>query len=175
MGIKVKVNGSWEDVAVSAASVDINGLTEETSIVDADEIMLYDASATANRKVGIDTLRELTPTPHDTGYVTCNDWTDQLLGDTVGGNVNHGFGLNLSDLDVRVLFSTDGTDANSFEMRPHVDVHGGVGNFGFTIDQVDTNNLSIQTGSGGIRYLDSAGGPQTFTNGWSYRVIVKRW
>ncbi len=37
--------------SVAAAKVDINGATAETSLADADEFIVYDESATANRKV----------------------------------------------------------------------------------------------------------------------------
>jgi len=57
MGIKVKKNGAWEDVQNNT----FNALTELTSVEDADEMVIYDDSASVYKKVGVDTLRELTP------------------------------------------------------------------------------------------------------------------
>ena len=43
---------------------------------------------------------------YDTGWIACSDWTNQHLGDSVGGNVNHNLDAPLSDILVKVLISS---------------------------------------------------------------------
>lgn len=114
-------------------------------------------------------------TSYDTGWIANNDWTNVHLGTTTTGNdVNHALTANLSDLIVKVLISTDGTDANSFEMSDTgVDGLGAGTSLGITIYQVDTANITVQTGLQGILYLD-AGGTSIIidTESWYYKVKV---
>jgi len=112
---------------------------------------------------------------YDTGWVACNDWTNQHLGDAVGGNVVHSLGANLSDLLVKVLLSTDGTDANSFQILGQgYDYDNDPGlSLGLTAFQVDTNNITIQTGAAGVIYMDNNGVVQLIdTEAWYYKVKV---
>jgi len=117
------------------------------------------------------------PEQHDTGWINCTDWTNQFLGDTVGNNVVHNFGLPLSDLLIRVLISTDGTDANSFEPVGFMTFDGLSGQeYGYFIDAVDNNTISVITAAYGIPQYNAAG--QWFntitTESWYYRVIVEK-
>ncbi len=106
---------------------------------------------------------------HDTGWIVCNDWTNQHLGDTVGANIVHNFGKHLREFVVKVFISSDGTDANS-----HVAEHVTDGNVGYTIHEVDDNTIRVQTGSGGVAYSrDSDGATTLVTNGERYRVICR--
>ena len=107
---------------------------------------------------------------YDTGWVACSDWTDQHLGTALGGNVTHNLNAPLSDLLVRVLISTDGTDANSFEPR---DADSNAGSRGWTLYAVDNNTLKVQTGSAGIGFYDDSGNFTTIdTDDWYYKVKV---
>lgn len=112
---------------------------------------------------------------YDTGWVNCSTWTNQHLGSVVGGNVSHNLNANLSDLLVKVLISTDGTDNNSHEILPlsfsrssPTDI-----NTGMTIYQFDTNALTIQTGSSGYAIIDDSGtyAVQNPSN-YYYKVVV---
>ena len=97
---------------------------------------------------------------YDTGWVSCSDWTNQHLGDSVGGNVEHNLNANLSNLIIKVLISTNGTDNNSFELVDASFSFAGVGSneyWGIIIYQVDSNTIKVQTGKEGIIYLDDAG------------------
>lgn len=58
MGIKVKASGSWQDVYTGE---NFNTFTELTSLDNDDELVIYDDSESVYKKVGIDTLRMLTP------------------------------------------------------------------------------------------------------------------
>lgn len=109
---------------------------------------------------------------YTTGWVNCSDWTDQQLGDTVGSNVNHSLNTNLSNLIVKIFISTDGTENNSFEIIYGVNEGGGL-TIGISIEQVDANNITVQTGSGGLRYISGSGSGEVLdTENWYYKISV---
>jgi hypothetical protein len=120
-------------------------------------------------------INEMVNVPsYDTGWVNCNDWTDQQLGTAVGGNVVHNLGINLKDLDVRVIVSSDGTNGNAIELKDYSRVlAAGDFTFGFSVYQVDDNNITVQTGVNGIALIDTDGsGLSLDTENWYYRIIV---
>ena len=85
---------------------------------------------------------------YSTGWVANNDWSAVSL------SVTHSLNANLSDLIVKVFISTDGTEANAFEIGS-VDTTLGV--LGFTIFQTDTNGINIETGTNGMHYINIGG------------------
>lgn len=89
-------------------------------------------------------------------------------------NVYHGFSKNLSDLLVRVLISTDGTDNNSFEIIYAVN-EASAGQVGMTIYQIDTNNIKVQTGTTGIRFFADDGTCTAILDNedYYYKIIIK--
>jgi hypothetical protein len=111
---------------------------------------------------------------YDTGWLHIynDDWTNVHLGSdnsTSDSNVTHNLNAPLSELLVKVLISTDGTDANSFEVTPI----GDSGNEGLAISQVDENNITIQTGDSGFRSVNSNGLDYTLdTESWYYKIKV---
>ena len=113
---------------------------------------------------------------YDTGWVSNNDWTNQHLGTSVGGNVIHNLDAPLSDVLVKVLISTDGTDANSFETDSMLYNSASLGLLrgGVSIFQVDNNNLVVQTGADGVaRVRNSDGALVLFsTDNWYYKIKV---
>ena len=110
---------------------------------------------------------------YDTGWVACNDWTNQHLGDAVGGNVNHGLDAPLSELIVKALISTDGTDANSFEAMDFM-ADAAVANYGYQVLAVDNDNIKVQTGNGGLLQAADATGFAVVidTEAWYYKIKV---
>ena len=111
---------------------------------------------------------------YSTGWVNCNDWTNQHLGTTVGGNVVHNLNTNLSDLIIRLFISSDGTENNAIEV---VNTTGGSSSAsemrGTVYTQVDSNNFIIQTGDDGIRHIQADGTPLAIdTENWYYKVKV---
>jgi microcystin-dependent protein len=102
---------------------------------------------------------------YDTGWINRSDWTNVHLGsDTTkdtDSNVTHNLNTPLSDLLIKVLVSTDGTDANSFEVgnenRFGSSSYPSSFNHNFTIYAVDNNNVKIQTGEEGLLYYDDDG------------------
>jgi hypothetical protein len=113
---------------------------------------------------------------YDTGWINRSDWTNVHMGSSTTKNadsdVDHNFGLNLSDLIIKVLISEFGTDATSFEI-PYASYEPGAGRNGITIYQADTNSFTVQTSLQGFRYIDGAGGAGMMdTEDWYYKIIV---
>ena len=88
-------------------------------------------------------------------------------------NVIHNFNENLSGLIVKLLISPDGTDNNSFEVGDSDSNTGSTVVHGYSINQVDTNNVLVQTGAQGIIYVEPAGGGTVITTqDWYYKIVV---
>lgn len=117
-------------------------------------------------------------TPYDTGWINRSDWTDVHMGSNttknVDSDVNHGFGVPLSDLLVKVLISTDGTDANSFEILNWN--NASTDDIGVNIFQVDNDNFKVQTGASGLAYNRDSDGSGIIidTEDWYYKIKVYR-
>ena len=109
---------------------------------------------------------------YDTGWVACSDWTNVHLGTTLDGNVTHNLNAPLPDLLVKVFVSTDGTDANSYELPLMTDVGSDIG---ITVFQVDLNNVKVQTGSGGAGGVTSDAGAMATLDTEAYYYKVKVW
>ncbi len=114
---------------------------------------------------------------YDTGWISRSDWTNVHMGSNVAKDVDseltHGLNAPLSDLLVKVLISTDGTDNNSFEVEGVITIPGVVRYYGYNIDQVDSDGILIQTGEHGITYLDVAGEQVSIAaQDWYYKIKV---
>jgi len=114
---------------------------------------------------------------YDTGWISNSDWTDQHLGTAAGGNVVHNLNAPLSDILVKVLISTDGSDANSFEVpTAFYDYnYATVYDIGLTIYAIDNNNIKVQTGQyGAIRKIGDIPAETTTIVGqnWYYKIKV---
>lgn len=104
---------------------------------------------------------------YDTGWVSNADWTNAEF------TITHNLNVPLSDLVIKFLISTDGTDDNSIEVAAHSDVWSGTGYFGFTIYAIDDNSFYIQTGAQGIRLVSDTGSDlKVDTENWYYKVKV---
>ncbi len=104
------------------------------------------------------------------------DWTNVHLGNDPTDrtdNLTHNLNAPLSDLLVKVLFSTNGTDANSFEMWAGMLLNAASNRFGITIFQADSNNIIVQTAGDGIAFIDGSGlvGIVDDEN-WYYKIKV---
>ena len=92
-------------------------------------------------------------------------------------NICHNFGINLRDITLKFVVSTDGTENNSFQLMDmqYDNAVPSNNDYGFTFYQVDTNNVKIQTGSSGMVYVvDAGGGPNSLTNqNYYYNVIIE--
>lgn len=119
-------------------------------------------------------------TPYDTGWINRTDWTNVHLGSDTTLNtdsyVTHNLNAPLSNLLVKVFISTDGTDANSFEVSRGSQYdynNSSVQSYGYDLLQVDDNNILIQTGGNGLNYLSAAGLVTALdTENWYYKVKV---
>ena len=112
---------------------------------------------------------------YDTGWINRSDWTNVHMGSDATKNadsdVTHGLGAPLSDLLVKVLVSSDGADANSFEVVSASEAT--TAHLGLTIEGGDNNNITVQTGTNGIMYISSNGSGQAVDiEDWYYKIIV---
>lgn len=105
---------------------------------------------------------------YETPWIACSDWTTQFFGTTLGNDLDHNLNAPLSELLVKFLISTDGTDGNSFEIG-YVAAEGATRNIGYDISQVDSNSLSIRSYSDGLR---DATGLLIDTEAWYYKIKV---
>ena len=111
-----------------------------------------------------------------TGWINRSDWTNVHMGSdktlNVDSNVAHGLDAPLSELIAKIFISADGTDANSFEVALTPSYPNAW--CGYTVFNVDANNIKIQTGVSGILYLlDATGiGAVVTTQNWYYKIIV---
>lgn len=110
---------------------------------------------------------------YDTGWINRTDWTNVHLGSNTtlntDSNVTHNLNAPLSNLLVKLFVSTDGTDANSFEVKS-AQYNSAAG---MQIFAVDNNNVKIQTSANGMIYLDDAGASVVIdAENWYYKVKV---
>ena len=111
------------------------------------------------------------------GGVGSPDWTNVHLGDdpSQDSNVNHNLDAPSSDLLIKILVSTDGTDNNSFEPVLSASDWDPVStrSYGITIFQVDSNNITVQTGNDGILYIKNDGVRYAIdVAAWYYKIKV---
>jgi hypothetical protein len=118
---------------------------------------------------------------YDSGWISRSDWTYVKLGSNTtknaDSNLTHNLDSSLSELLVKVLLSTDGTDANSFEI-PIADsfrTDAGTSFFrGVLVKQLDANKLTLYTGRDGIYSLDIVDGSPVYIDeeDWYYKIKV---
>lgn len=117
------------------------------------------------------------PVIHDTEWVANSDWTNTYLGDTPGQPVVHNLGLHLANLHVQILISTTGLDSAAWEIKAisYDKSSASPESAGLTVFEVDTNTLTIKTGSTGITYIQDSDGTRLLfldSEAWYYRIIV---
>jgi hypothetical protein len=110
---------------------------------------------------------------YSTAWVSNSDWTANQF------DITHSLSANLSEIDVKFLISTDGTDNNSFEVDQVVRIidTGSATDLtaGFKILQIDDDNIRIQTGIDGIYTLNATGDNDLLqTNAYYYKVVVTK-
>ena len=104
---------------------------------------------------------------YDTGWVANSDWTNAEL------TATHNLGVNLSDLIIKFFVSTDGAEANAFEIGYG---HNGASNhIGFSYLAIDTASFKVQTGSTGLLYVSDTGTAVLLdVESYYYKVKVRR-
>ena len=121
-------------------------------------------------RTDINTLR----TPFETGWIPRSDWTNVHMGSSTtkdaDSDVTHNLGFALTDLGVKVLLSTGGTDVGSFEIP---DTGSNTGQ-GITVYNVSTDALRIQTSANGFFYVQDAAGAVVAidTEDWFYKIKI---
>lgn len=125
-------DGWTTDFGGATTSVDdFNTLTELTSLEDADEMVIYDDSASVYKKVGIDTLRQLTPPtmivedqkPGDTssGTFSSEAWRTRDL-NTVELNEITGASLSSNQITLPAGTYEVSFSAPAYKVRKHMAV-----------------------------------------------------
>ena len=75
-------------------------------------------------------------------------------------------------MDVHVLISIDGTDANSWELSSETSA---TSDFGLRISYASNNEVEVQTGASGIRMMDDTGsGSALDGEDWYYKIVVTK-
>lgn len=113
---------------------------------------------------------------YNTGWIQCNSWANRHLGTVLDGNVVHGLDTDLANLIVHVLFNSVASDTGAFEGR-NIQTDGNPGGnnpSGYLIQQVDTDNLIVQTSNGGVLYMDGSGNLAYIPSNWYYKVVVHK-
>jgi hypothetical protein len=120
---------------------------------------------------------------YDTGWVenllnggSTPEWRNVHLSSsgTSEGNITHGLNATLDKLLIRLLVSTDGTDANAIEVGKYS------GNYSINIGwaplYVDANNVKIQTAATyGFNAMNDSGTGTAYTTGaYYYRIVVTK-
>jgi len=116
---------------------------------------------------------------YETPWINRSDWTNVHLGSTItkdtDSNLVHNLNAPLSDLMVKVLISTDGTDANSFEL---VDTGFDTAisantTVGLSILAVDNDNVRVQTAIQGFLRIKDDGTRETVgSSDYYYKIVV---
>ena len=114
---------------------------------------------------------------YDTVWINRSDWTNVHLGSNTtlntDSNATHNLNAPLANLLVKLFISTDGTDANSFEILLNDFSTAGTGYYGVAIYQVDNNNIKVQTAIGGITLTQDDGTMVAIdTDNWYYKVKI---
>lgn len=91
-------------------------------------------------------------------------------------NFYHGLGQNLDEYNIKFLISTDGTYNNSFVFFPNAQETDAGADDGSQIEQVDTNNCLIRTGSSSAGAFVEVGGNTTRLDAedYYYNIILER-
>lgn len=106
-----------------------------------------------------------------TGWVANNDWTDMDL------TVTHGLGTPLSNLTVSLFLSTDGTEANSWEVKGFESRWSASDDavLGWSYFAIGDTSFKLETGGTGIAYVEASGARNVLdTESYQYKIVVDR-
>lgn len=114
-------------------------------------------------------------TYYETGWINRSDWSNVHLGSNttknVDSNVNHNLNTPLTSLLVKLFISETGLDSDAFE----VSIKDGAdfANLGVSYFAIDNNNITVQTATGGIAYVNELGIQSVMdTVNWYYKIVV---
>lgn len=114
--------------------------------------------------------RELEVLKYDTGWVSRSDWANESI------SITHSLGATLDELIVKVMFSSDGTDANAWESKLEAfdRTTGATQEWGAAVYYSDENTVLLETGEDGIFAIDPTDTWLRLTSATSYyyRVVV---
>ena len=101
-------------------------------------------------------------------------WTSPTNYNGLSTTITHGLGSNLADLDVRLLFSSDGTEGNAFEI-PIADFENGSSHYrGVKYAQSTTDAITFITSGNGVPNVLTTATEQGIPSTYSYKFVIKR-
>ena len=107
----------------------------------------------------------------ESGFTNNTDWTD------FNTTFNHGLNADLDQIEVDIYLSSDGTAANSFKID-NIMFTSTTNNlsYGFQVEYNDVDNVDIQTGEDGARYLgvNGASTPLGSSTSFYYNIVARR-
>ena len=113
--------------------------------------------------------------PYTTGAINSTLWNNQQF------NVNHGFNTHLENLVIKFYLSDDGTDGSWFEVQntTRADINAITADTaeGTTVYETDVDNIYIQTGADGVRYINNSSGGLSIFNDPDdeyYKVVITK-
>lgn len=113
-----------------------------------------------------------------TGFINRSDWTNVHLGTNASLNtdsdIEHALNIDLRQLSIRLFMSTDGTEANSFEVYYAVKEVSSQ-EIGWTLYQADKDSITFQTASAGFRRVEANGTTtEILAQSWYYKIVLVR-
>lgn len=109
---------------------------------------------------------------YDTGWVANSDWTANNF------TISHDLSSELSELNIKVLFSSDGTDNNAkFPIGMAIRDAGSNEQVSLVLTKIDINSIKLSTGASGVRIGigDGTGGSVLLSaQSYYYRVVIEK-
>ena len=144
-------------MAFSSATVSVGGVTRQSDYQRVMDNTVYNKDRISK---------------YSTGWVSNSDWTNGEYA------VTHNLNTNLSDLIVKVFISSDGTEANAYEVQDTNRYNDGATSsdkdVGIVIYQNSVNEIKVQTGAEGVGTLTDGAGELSILTTQSdfYKVVV---
>ena len=162
-GIPIGSSMAWNDSAVPVGYLKNDGsAVSRTTYSD-----LFALIGTTYGVGDGSTTFNLPKSDYETNWIANSTWNNATFA------INHDLYTKLTNLDIRFFISTDGTEANSFEINQFES--NAAAQLGMTYFAVDVDNISIKLGIHGLYYIDSTGASfRIDTEAYYYKVEIVR-
>lgn len=102
------------------------------------------------------------------------DWTLQADWSSVAINIFHELGVNLPKLKVELFMSPTGNDSDSWKVENTNNFAGSNTYGGVNFDNVDVDNITLQTSFNGVSYNDGTATTPTIISSYYYKVVITK-
>ena len=93
----------------------------------------------------------------------------------VDSNIYHGFDTNQENLNIILMYNTTASDTGCQILGEYSFSSSGSFGYGYNLNQIDSNNVKLQTGKSGFDALDDTGSRLLIdTEDWYYKIIVTK-